>query len=114
MSIGSQKSEKIEQHKATIEIHANDWMYEKGFIVGRVLGDSGQRMTIRPRTTTTAAPNTANPITFNPSPTGAVSVIRGGGGAELDSLHELSARKIPAAGSSRIFFMERFSRRREG
>jgi hypothetical protein len=31
-SMGSQKSEKIEQHKATIEIHAKPLMYGMGFI----------------------------------------------------------------------------------
>ena len=33
ISIGSQKSEKIEQHNATMEIQANALMYDTGFIV---------------------------------------------------------------------------------
>ena len=33
MSIGSQKSEKIEQHSATMEIHAKPLRYDSGFMV---------------------------------------------------------------------------------
>ena len=67
------------------------------------------QLSMRPRTTTTAAPSMAKPMTFNPSPTGLVSVTGGGGGAdEGESLHDAQAMKMPATGSSKSFFKECF------
>lgn len=82
----------------------------------RVHGDGGSEAmaqpSMRPRTTTTAAPSMAKPITFKPSPTGSVSVTvtvgAGGGGLGGASEQELNAMKPPTADSSMRDFKGRF------
>ena len=78
--------------------------------VGGGVGVAGWGMTVqrtrRPRTQTTAAPSMAKPITFNPSPTGVVSVTGGGGGVDGESEQEAQAMKSPATGSRRSIFRE--------
>lgn len=62
----------------------------------------GVQSNMRPKTQTTAAPNTAKPINFNPAPTGSVSVtgVGGLGGGGSLSEQEAQANTAPNEGRS--------------
>ncbi len=64
-----------------------------------------------PRVRTTAPPTSPKARRDKPLPTGSMLTATGGGWAVLSSLQELSARKFPAAASSRRALSELGSRR---